>query len=229
MDFLDEVCSELAALGGVSLQVVDDGSGEEDAAKMRELVERQRQTSGDVLLPLLELKANRGKGGAIYAGWDQAPDCDVLGFVDADGSCSATEVARLAKMARDEPDRAIFASRLKILGKDVERNFLRHYVGRVYATFTSTLLKVPVYDSQCGLKFVPAAAYADNSDALKSAGFAFDAELLVVLLDSGVEVIEEPIDWHEVPGGTVSLFRDPIKMFFELLEIRRRRKKRRDS
>ena len=227
--FLEELCEALDELGGVTLQVVDDGSGTEETARMRAIVDSKREGS-PCLLPLLELPKNLGKGGAVYAGWEAAPsEAEVLAFVDADGSCSAKEVLRLSQIVRRVPERAVFASRLKILGRKVERKLLRHLMGRVYATFTSIFLDVPVYDSQCGLKFVPAKAFQEVAGDLKSSGFSFDAELMITLLDAGYDVVEEPIDWHELPGGTVSLIRDPLKMFFDILEIRRRRKLRRGN
>ncbi len=223
--FLGELCEEMGKIKGATVRVVDDGSGAEETALMRALIDKQREAS-PCLLPLLELEENLGKGGAVYAGWRVAPDADVLGFVDADGSCPAVEVARLAAMAGAERGTAIFGSRLMILGKSVERKLLRHVMGRVYATLVSSLFKIPVYDSQCGLKFVPAEAFRANEALLRSAGFAFDAELLVVLIDAGIPVKEEPIDWKEMAGGHVSLFRDPLRMARDLFAIRRRRKER---
>ena len=99
----------------------------------------------------------------------------------------------------------------------------RHLLGRVYATLVSELLAVPVYDSQCGLKLVPRAAFERVADRLEVRGFAFDVELMVALLDTGCAIQEVPIDWHEVPGGKVSLLRDSWRMARDVWRIRARR------
>lgn len=229
--FLPQLCAEMDGTGGVSVLVVDDGSGEREAAATRKIVEDLRARHA-CLLPLLELPENLGKGGAVYAGWAAHEGAEWLGFVDADGSCSAPEVARVVRLAIvdcglriadcDEPP-AYFASRVKMLGRRVERLFKRHLLGRVYATLVSELLRIPVYDSQCGLKLVPRAAYEKVAGHLQVHGFAFDVELMTALLDTGCAVVEVPIDWREMPGGKVSLLRDSWRMALDVWRIRQRR------
>jgi dolichyl-phosphate beta-glucosyltransferase len=222
--FLPELCEAMDQLEGARVLVVDDGSGPEEAAVARALVEGLR-TKHACLRSLLELPENRGKGGAVYAGWAAHEGETWLGFVDADGSCSAAEVLRLARLAAAESESlpALFASRIKLLGRRVERLLKRHLLGRIFATLVSEMLSIPVYDSQCGLKLVPRAAYEAVSARLRVRGFAFDVELLAALVDSGCEVREVPIDWHEVPGGKVSLLRDSWRMARDVWRIRERR------
>lgn len=221
--FLPGLCREMAVIAGVQILVVEDGSDAEEAARMEAIIERHRQDH-PCLLPLKKLPRNLGKGGAVYAGWQDHGGAEWLAFVDADGSCSAAEVARVVRMTRSTPVRtALFASRVKMLGRKVERLFKRHLLGRVYATLVSEMLDIPVYDSQCGLKFVPRADYERIASRLEVTGFAFDVELMVALLDTGCGVQEVPIDWHETPGGKVRLLRDSWRMARDVGRIRARR------
>lgn len=223
--FLPELCAALDHVEGARVLVVDDGSGPVEAAAARALVEGLRPRHA-CLRPLLELPENVGKGGAVYAGWAAHEGETWLGFVDADGSCSAAEVARIAGLAAvaSEPLPALFASRVKLLGRRVERLLKRHLLGRIFATLVSELLAIPVYDSQCGLKLVPRAAYEAVAARLRVHGFAFDVELLAALIDSGCTVREVPIDWHEVAGGKVRLLRDSWRMAQDVRRIRERRR-----
>lgn len=231
--YLDDLGRELADLPGIALQVVDDGSGEPESAAMARLVE-ERQVAIPFLRPIHHLTPNRGKGGAVRAGWDLFADADAgdgwLGFVDADGATPAREVRRLVELARARAAgpggqvEALFASRIRMLGRRVDRLVRRHLTGRVFATMVSNLLDIEAYDTQCGCKLVPVDAYRRVRPVLQCNGFAFDVELLAALLDSGCEVREEPVDWAEIPGGKVSLVRDSWRMFADLLEIRRRRR-----
>jgi glycosyltransferase involved in cell wall biosynthesis len=215
--FLPELCQAMQAMGGVRVLVVEDGSDADEEQCMNGIVEDLR-AKYDCLLPLKVLPENLGKGGAVYAGWAEHGGADWLAFVDADGSCSASEVARLLKMTNGNT--AIFASRVKMLGRRVDRLFKRHLLGRIYATLVSEILHIPVYDSQCGLKMVPRRAYAQISNRLRVHGFAFDVELMVALLDTGCQIKEVPIDWHETPGGKVRLLRDSWLMALDILKIR---------
>jgi glycosyltransferase involved in cell wall biosynthesis len=218
--FLPELCFEMTKLGAVRVLVVEDGSDAKEAARMHRIVEDLR-AQFPCLLPLMSLTENLGKGGAVYAGWREHGGAEWLAFVDADGACPAVEVARLLDMR--EPGTALFASRIKMLGRRVDRLLKRHLLGRVYATLVSELLAVPVYDSQCGLKLVPRTAFERIAERLEVRGFAFDVELMVALLDTGCAIQEVPIDWHEVPGGKVSLLRDSWRMARDVWRIRTRR------
>ncbi|OYW77552.1 MAG: hypothetical protein B7Z37_03760 [Verrucomicrobia bacterium 12-59-8] len=225
--FLTELCAVTHALGGVTIQVVEDGSDAAEAARMREIIAPLCAQHAHLLQPLF-LPENLGKGGAVYAGWDRAPGVDWLAFVDADGSCSATEVAHLILRARKQPAAltAVFASRWDQTSAKVQRQWKRRLMGRIFGTLVSTLLHIPIHDSQCGLKLVPRAAYQRIAPDLRILGFAFDVELLAALHDSGCAFEEASIAWHETPGGHVHLIRDSIRMARDVLAIRNRRAKR---
>jgi len=205
----------------ISIQIVDDGSGPEEVDRLLEQIEPLRKEFSCLAEPLL-LARNRGKGGAVYEGWKQSPACDILGFLDADGSIPAPEVIRPIEMATVHPGRSLCASRIKMLGRSITRSAKRHYVGRLYATLLSLLLDLPVYYSQCGYKLLPYPAYLRIRDRLMEPGFAFDAEILMLLSDAGVDMVEVPIDWHDEPGSKVHLVRDGIRMALALHRIRRR-------
>ncbi len=225
--FLAELCEVTHELGGVTIKVVEDGSDAAEAARMSDII-MPLCRKHEHLLPPMFLPQNLGKGGAVYAGWDQGPAVDWLAFVDADGSCSATEVANLIRRARKQPAplTAVFASRWDQTSSKVQRQWKRRLIGRIFGTLVSTLLHIPIHDSQCGLKLVPRSAYQRIAPSLRIHGFAFDVELLAALHDSGCEFEETSIAWHETPGGHVHLIRDSIRMARDVLAIRRRRVKR---
>ena len=229
--FLDSLCSELAtAPFPASVIIVDDGSGAEEAAKTRTIVDDARKNYPHLIADPVLLPENRGKGGAVYAGWaassDAAAASDLLCFVDADGSVPAAEVRRLiSEMLADECQHwgALFGSRIKLLGNDVSRVTSRHYIGRFFATLTSFISGTSAYDSQCGLKVLRRAAFAAIQKDLEEMRFVFDVELMVQLLERGFRIREIPINWHEVAGSKVRVVRDSIRMFTGLLRIRRRK------
>jgi dolichyl-phosphate beta-glucosyltransferase len=207
------------------ITIVDDGSREDHSRKMQDCVRRCGPRVAYSRLPV-----NLGKGGAVYSGWDSARDSEWLGLLDADGSIPPYEVVRLLGMlgTGDSLD-ALFASRCKILGHTIQRSWLRHVGGRLFATLVAAATGIPVYDSQCGFKLIRRKSYEAIRSELRERRFAFDVELLVVLRSIGANVIEVPIDWFDVPGSKLHFVRDSAQMLAAVIGMRMRNSRRRDD
>jgi len=206
--------------------VVDDGSGPDEQRRLIDVIATLRPQYARLLEPLC-LAQNCGKGGAVRAGWEKATaEYDWVGFVDADGAIPATEVCRLLQLASNSTEpTAIFGSRIRMLGKQIVRSSFRHLSGRIFATLVGTTISPLVYDSQCGIKLVPASIYRRIAAWLAEDGFCFDVELLAALLAARAPVIEVPIDWTDRPGSKVSFIRDSARMFLGVRRIKERSSK----
>lgn len=198
--------------------LVDDGSGSAELSTIAPLL-RKMKARYRHQFEFLPLPKNRGKGGAILAAWEgRRPRFEYLGFVDADGALEPSEVARLARqLSPGGLGPALFASRVKMLGFNVQRRFFRHYMGRIFATWVGICLNPAIYDSQCGLKFIPARVFAKIGPRLQGQGFAWDVELLAQLLSTGCPIREVPVHWKDVEGSKVRLLRDSFRLFWVTL------------
>ena len=223
--FLPYLCEAIEAAEGVppvKILVVDDGSGDEETAAMRKLVDGWRNEHR-TLLPMLALPENRGKGGAVYAGWDTAPTgCQWVAFVDADGAVPPAEVVRLFRdLGGNRGAEAVFALRLMDGSHHVQRTRSRKFIGQGFRRLVRMLFALPVPDTQCGFKIVPLAAYEKIRGDLQECRFCFDVELTALLNRAGVPILGVPIDWHESPGGKVrptTIF----EMLAALIRLKRR-------
>ena len=112
-----------------------------------------------------------------------AAGAEIVGYLDADLSTPPAEIDDLlAALARPGVQVAIGA-RVGMLGYDIDRSAVRHYLGRVFATAASIILRARVYDTQCGAKLFRAGPAL--SEALATpflSRWAFDVELLGRLL-----------------------------------------------
>ncbi|HTM03410.1 MAG TPA: glycosyltransferase [Vicinamibacterales bacterium] len=128
---------------------VDDGSTDATAEVVQQLIAATPDRA-----TLLRLQRNSGKAEAVRAGILHAASLspDVIGYWDADLATPLADIPTLAA-AFDDP-RVVLAlgSRVRMLGRDVRRAPLRHYIGRGFATIASIVLELPVYDTQCGAK-----------------------------------------------------------------------------
>lgn len=223
--FLYDLITVSDQLAPISILIVEDsGAGPDQNACLTAI--EPAITAFNGTLSVLTYPKNLGKGGAIKAGWDRAPEnCRWLAFIDADGSVPAAELVRLVSTIRSRQDdnTAFFASRILMLGREVSRHLWRHLIGRAFATLSSIILQIRCYDSQCGLKCIPAQAYTKILPQLETNGFAFDIELLTFLTDTDVSIEEFPIDWHDAGGSSIRFIKDPILMFLALLNVKKRR------
>ena len=222
--FLEALCAAIESAGlPVTVRPVDDGSGTSESAALKETVERLQpdhfSLSDAVLLP-----ANRGKGGAVYAGWDSADEEDFgwLAFVDADGAVSAEECVRVLTVAAEtepEGNECLFAVRTSDAGTRVRRTPLRKILGNIFRLLVRLAFGLPVRDTQCGFKVIPKHRYQAVRPKLSEHRFVFDVELAARLIRSGCTIREFPISWEESPGTRLRLG-SALRMITALIRVR---------
>jgi len=221
----------VAAHTNVTVCFVDDGST--DAT--RKMLEDVRSRSPQRIF-VCGLNRNHGKGEAVRQGVLYASSTRptaFIGYWDADLSTPLDEIDHLLGAFEIDPGCVLaMGSRVKRLGSDIERNAVRHYLGRVFSTFASQVLNLPVYDSQCGAKLFR----SDTASVLFASPFIttwlFDVELLARLRnhigrDALLKTVAEvPLHtWREVGGSKLRLAH-MINVPFELLRIRSHYNKR---
>jgi dolichyl-phosphate beta-glucosyltransferase len=210
-----------------AILVSDDGSDGWEVQKLSQLVASLRDCTpagGPQLRAPLLHPVNTGKGGAVFRGLMRGDNHSLLGFVDADGAVGAREIIRAESYFRQNAGRldALFGSRVKMLGRRIERNLIRHLSGRIFATLVSVSTGLDAYDTQCGLKFLKQDAFQAIKDQWSVQGFAFDVEMCLLLNNSGKVIEEFPIDWSDQPGSKVHMLRDSVRMAWMVRQISKR-------
>lgn len=217
--------ARLAESGRVQLLFVDDGSTDGTFAAVSKL--RDTLSAVDVL----SLPRNVGKAEAIRRGLGYGIDsgAEVVGYYDADLATPPEELLRLLALLESRPDLAfVLAARVRLLGRRIDRRALRHYLGRVFASIASIVLRIPVYDTQCGAKvFRVTPAVREAISVPFRSSWVFDVELIGRLL-RGTGVVEPvPIaafeemplrEWRDVSGSRLA-FVDMLRALVDLLML----------
>ena len=218
----------LADHRSVRILFVDDGSRDGTLRILNQLRERC-----DGRASILACEKNRGKAEAVRHGVEyvlQHFAAEIIGYWDADLATPLTAVNGFLNVLNEHPEvLMVFGARVKLLGRHVERRAVRHYLGRVFATAVSTILRLPIYDTQCGAKLfrVDAAARAVFADPFLSK-WVFDVEILARYLeffkgDTGrlaQAIYEYPLEeWVDVAGSKVHAS-DFLKAFVDIVRIR---------
>jgi hypothetical protein len=158
-----------------------------------------------------------GKGIAVRAGLlaTQAP---FVGYCDAD---MATDLSAL-----DTALRLLAAGAGVVIGSRALRASVvehRHSAARRVGAATFRALArgiVPgVTDTQCGFKFFSGPLARAAALPLRTAGFAFDIELIANCLRLGASLTEIPVRWRDMPGSSFSVWRHSVGSFGDIASI----------
>lgn len=197
-----------ARAADIAFLFVDDGSTDATRDVLDAVVRRRPERFLSMSLP-----DNQGKGEAVRRGILKGMELEpeYIGFWDADLSTPLEEVPRFVSLYQDKPDRLLLAgARVKMMGREIERRAVRHYLGRAFATVASLLLDIHMYDTQCGAKLLRC---RPGTRALFEQPFhsswLFDLEMLLRMRrQAGTAldtlVYEVPLNtWRDVPESKV--------------------------
>lgn len=188
----------LAAEPNLTFLFVDDGSSD-GTFQLLNSIKAQNQNQVDIL----RLERNSGKAEAVRRGMLQLIDGEYenVGYWDADLATPLETIAEFCQLLDSTDKTMVIGSRVRLLGRSVERNALRHYVGRIFATCASLLLQVVVYDTQCGAKmFKNSAALRQVFGKPFKVNWTFDVEMFARFpLVSGVTPAQISAQWDEYP------------------------------
>jgi glycosyltransferase involved in cell wall biosynthesis len=164
----------------------------------------------------VDLQKNSGKAEAVRRGFLAAFKSDFtnIGYWDADLATPLGSIRTFCGILDTSKVSMVIGSRVRLLGRRIERRTLRHYLGRLFATAASLILRVPVYDTQCGAKIFK------NSDNLKKVfrnsfhvSWIFDVEIFARFLiierqryrdRAGAGWVEYPLErWRDIKGSKI--------------------------
>lgn len=221
--FVDFVQSQ----SGAEVLFIDDGSSDATPAMLDEVVSRAPEK-----LTVMRLAANVGKAHAVQLGIRAAlsRQAEFVGFWDADLSTPLAAVHEFLDVfyARPGVD-IVIGARVRLLGRHIRRKHTRHYAGRVFATAASLVLRLPVYDTQCGAKIfrVTDAVHRVFQAPFRSQ-WIFDIEILsrytaIVGVEQAQERISElPLyTWTDVSGSKLTL-RHALRAAWDFIRVARR-------
>lgn len=201
---------------------VNDGSTDNTLEIIENLSKKNQQLSH------LNLSKNSGKAEAIRQGVLslQNQKNDYIGYLDADLSVPLSELNHFQNILnKNSSIKFLTGSRIARMGANINRKWYRHYLGRIFATLVSIMLKIPIYDTQCGAKVIHSSLIDPLFNTPFKSKWLFDVELIFRLINisefkSNSNIIyEAPLSsWNEIEGSKVKL-KDFILAPIELISI----------
>ena len=210
---------------GVTVYFVDDASTDSTRIKLNELIHLDNCS-------VLSSPKNLGKANAIRYGIQhiqKSEDFSSVGYIDADGAFELNDISRIIEVWEKSTSfevkfDSIWASRVKLSGREIERNPYRHYIARILATYMSAgNSKIP-YDTQCGFKLFKNDYYLKYAleEPFQTRWF-LDLELLarIFRIKEDYKIYEEPLNaWKEISGSKVRKAQY-IRILYEILLVKK--------
>src|SRR6266478_5823465 len=192
---------------------VDDGSRDNTVEIVRSYAQSNPR------LRLLQNPGNRGKGYSVRNGRLHARG-EVLLFTDADLSSPIEEAEKLFAAIAAGADVAIGSRWLRSDLQSQRQPLYRQLFGRIFNLMLRVTLGLTFRDTQCGFKAFTRRAAQTIFPLQTVERWGFDPELLYLAKKFSFKIAEVPVAWAHSEGTRISLLRDGIRMFAEMVKIR---------
>ena len=194
-----------APIDAVEIIVVSDGSTDRTADIA--------QGYDDVRVIVFE--KNRGYGAAIKKGFEEGTG-DIVGFLDADGTCDPNFFAELCRALFESNAAVALGSRL---GPQSRMPRIRRFGNRIYALILSALSNRVITDTASGMRVIRRDALAQLYPLPDGLHFT-PAMSARVLMDEHLAIVERPMSYEERIGESkLHVGRDGIRFLRTILEM----------
>lgn len=169
-------------------------------------------------LRLVVIPEKVGKGGALIRGLIECSG-NKISFTDADGSTPPGELLRLSELLQTPG--IIIGSRWlqeSVIGR--KQPLCRRIMSRIFNGFVRILFNLQVTDTQCGAKVMSRELVTKILPRIGSTQWAFDVEWLFHAKKAGYPLSECPVEWNDVSGSKVKIFRSSMEMTLALVRLR---------
>lgn len=170
-------------------------------------------------------QTNRGKGYAVRTGMLESGG-ELRIFTDADLAYGTDIIGRAVGIMEENPGSDILIAS-RAAGKDgyAGYSFIRKLASKVYLLLLKIVGGLKVSDSQSGFKCFRGDAAEKVFSKCRTDRFAFDFEALCIADRLGLSIYEMPARVLVNGESKIHLLSDSVKMFRDIIRIRRRVKK----
>ena len=181
----DFICRN-SPIDDVAITVVSDGSTDRT-------VERASRYSREI--DLIVFPQNKGYGAAIKEAWRRS-DADLLGFLDADGTCEPKFFAVLCQTSVAENADVVLGCRLNSASR---MPLIRRIGNFIFATILSLFSSSPVRDTASGMRVVRRKSL-DSLYPLPDGLHFTPAMSARAMLNEEIRILEVDMPYHERSG-----------------------------
>jgi glycosyltransferase involved in cell wall biosynthesis len=195
---------EKAKLDGVDITVISDGSTDRTVELASKYLNR---------IKLIVFKQNKGYGAAIKTAWQES-DADILGFIDADGTCDPLFFGNLCQAMFQMKSDIVLGSRMN---KKSGMPAIRRLGNLIFALMLSLFSSKKVRDTASGMRIIHRRCLPNLMPLPDGLHFT-PAMSARAILSSDISISEIEMPYHEREGKSkLHALRDGIRFMKVIL------------
>lgn len=200
VNIISEFCEDFEILA------VNDGSKDNTESEIN------RAALEDAHIQMISYSPNGGKGKAIKTGVSVASG-KYIAFLDSDLDLSPLHLKAFIEKMDETGAAAVIGSKLH-KDSQLEYPLKRRIMSYGYYMMLVLLFRLPIKDTQTGVKLFQADVIKPIIENIQSSGFAYDIEILATVYHNGGRIVEMPIKLVFQRGDTWGRikFRDIIEV-----------------
>jgi glycosyltransferase involved in cell wall biosynthesis len=183
---IDRTVDAMVGLASVEIIVVDDGSSDRTHQAARDAASRHHGVT------VISHQPNRGKGAALQAGFVATNGAEVV-FLDGDLDLPPEQVPALLERFRLADVDALVGAKQTSM-EPGSYPLVRRILSRVFSGAIRLMFRLPITETQTGLKVFRRAALEAVMPGLRVKRYTYDLELIVSLHKRGYRIEESPVE-----------------------------------
>ena len=156
----------------------------------------------------------KGKGHAVKTGLLNCNFKNIL-ILDADLS---TGIEQFNDDWLNHDSQLILGSRA--IGNELYTPLFRKISGKVLNFLIRKIFYLNIKDTQCGFKFISSNKISKIDENISIVGFMYDLDLILSSKKENLKIVELPIVYKFDKNSSVSMFKDPFLMLFDLFSLK---------
>lgn len=211
---IDELIKRIAELqlNNYRIFFIDDNSPDYTANQIKQYINTYPIT-------LSERRSKQGLGSAYVLGFNIALEkqYELIIEMDADLSHAPEDIPKLIQAIEEGADLAIGSRKIQG-GKIIGWSICRHIMSNGAMLVSKLFLKIPHHDITSGFRCYKREIFNTlNLNNISSGGYAFQEEMLYLIMKAGYKIKEIPVTFNDRKKGKSKLSKKDILEFFRLI------------